>query len=147
MSEIKFDISINYEQNRELIETVVERLIDPNDIADYVVDKIDMYEVATTVAESTDWSDISDALYENIRDNNLQDLADSLASSVSDFLMEGEDFYDAFESSLEKAVAKYYDEGILNGKFEQLNKRIVELENKIADMNKKKFWKKMMKGK
>lgn len=147
MSEIKFDISINYEQNRELIETVVERLIDPNDIADYVVDKIDMYEMATTVAENTDWSDISDALYENIRDNNLQDLADSLASSVSDFLMEGEDFYDAFESSLEKAVAKYYDEGILNEKLEQLNKRIVDLENKIADMNKKKFWKKMMKGK
>lgn len=147
MSEIKFDISINYEQNRELIETVVERLIDPNDIADYVVDKIDMYEMATTVAENTDWNDISDALYENIRDNNLQDLADSLASSVSDFLMEGEDFYDAFESSLEKAVAKYYDEGILNEKLEQLNKRIVDLENKIADMNKKKFWKKMMKGK
>lgn len=147
MSEIKFNISVDSYENREVLSNIFEEVFDISSFASDVANEIDIYALSEEIAQNVDWSDISDAIYENMRDNNLQDLADSLASNVSDFLMEGQDFYDAFESAIEKAVAKYYDDGILSSKFDVLNNRIVELENKIASMNKKKFWKKMMKGK
>lgn len=147
MTEINFTVSTNTEAVKDLVDTWLYKNFSSGDIAREIADEIDVNQVADYIAQDVDWDDVSETIYDNFRDNHIEDIADYLKEDVATFIIDGDGFYEMIETPIADAVEKYYSEGILNEKFEQLNKRIVELESKIADMNKKKFWKKMMKGK
>lgn len=147
MSEINFTVSTNTEAVKDLVDTWLYKNFSSGDIAREIADEIDVQQVADYVAQDVDWDDVSETIYDNFRDNHIEDVADYLKEDVATFIIDADGFYEMIETPIADAVGRYYSEGVLNEKLEQLNKRIVDLENKIADMSKKKFWKKMMKGK
>lgn len=147
MSEINFTVSTNTEAVKDLVDTWLYKNFSSGDIAREIADEIDVQQVADYIAQDVDWDDVSETIYDNFRSNDVEHIADYLKEDIATFIIDADGFFEMIEAPISNAVQKYYSEGILNEKFEQLNRRIVELENKIADMNKKKFWKKMMKEK
>ena len=133
-------LSINLD--KKVITDWLDDNVSTNDLACELASEIDVYEVARYVAEDTDWDNISDALYDSIRDNNIGDIADYMKDDVSNFLMEGQDFVTLLEERIDIELPKLIDERI-NSLVSQIN----SLKATVDAMQKKKFWKKIGKGK
>jgi transcriptional regulator of heat shock response len=141
---IRFD---DDDMNETISRIVKEAIFENSSFASDIAEEIDKDEVAQLVADNTDWDSISDALYENIRENNLDDIAEHLSSDLSDFIMESEEFGNIVVMKVKNAI----DETLLN-RVEEMSKTInsqaiaiSQLTKTIDSMQSKKFWKKLVK--
>jgi hypothetical protein len=141
---IRFD---DDDMNETISRIVKEAIFENSSFASDIAEEIDKDEVAQLVADNTDWDSISDALYENIRENNLDDIAEHLSSDLSDFMMESEEFGNIVEMKVKNSI----DETLLN-RVEEMSKTInsqaiaiSQLTKTIDSMQSKKFWKKLVK--
>lgn len=141
---IRFD---DDDMNETISRIVKEAIFEDSSFANTIAGEIDVDDVAQVVADNTDWDDISDAIHDKIRENNLEEIATYLAGDISDTLMEGSQFADLVEMKIEKAI----DEDLKN-RLEQMNNTInsqaiaiSQLTKGMNAMQSKKFWKKLVK--
>jgi transcriptional regulator of heat shock response len=147
-----FEATIRFDDTdmNDVIERIVkEAIFEDSSFANTIAGEIDVDDVAQVVADNTDWDDISDAIHDKIRENNLEEIATYLSGDISDTLMEGSQFADLVEMKIEKAI----DEDLKN-RLEQMNNTInsqaiaiSQLTKGMNAMQSKKFWKKLLKGK
>jgi transcriptional regulator of heat shock response len=145
-----FEATIHFDDddmNETISRIVKEAIFENSSFASDIAEEIDKDDVAQIVADNTDWDSISDALYENVRENNLDDIAEHLSSDLSDFMMESEEFYNIVEMKVKNSI----DETLLN-RVEEMSKTInsqaiaiSQLTKTIDSMQSKKFWKKLVK--
>jgi transcriptional regulator of heat shock response len=145
-----FEATIRFDDDdmNEVISRIVkEAIFENSSFASDIAEEIDKDDVAQIVADDIEWDSISDALYENIRDNNLDDIAEHLSSDLSDFMMESEEFGNIVVMKVKNAI----DETLLN-RVEEMSKTInsqiiaiSQLTKTIDSMQSKKFWKKLVK--
>lgn len=141
---IRFD---DDDMNETISRIVKEAIFEDSSFANTIAGEIDVDDVAQVVADNTDWDDISDAIHDKIRENNLEEIATYLAGDISDTLMEGSQFADLVEMKIEKAI----DEDLKN-RLEEMNVTInsqaiaiSQLTKSMNAMQTKKFWKKLWK--
>ena len=143
-----FEATIRFEDSdmNDVIEEIVKKVMfEDTSFANTIAGEIDVDDVAQVVADNTDWEDISDALHDKIRDNNLEEIATYLAGDISDTLMEGSQFADLVEMKIEKAIGED-----LKNRLEEMNITInrqaiaiSQLTKTVDSMQSKKFWKKL----
>jgi transcriptional regulator of heat shock response len=141
---IRFD---DDDMNDVISRIVKEAIFENSSFASDIAGEIDKDDIAQVVADNVDWEDISDALHDKLRENNLEEIATYLAGDISDTLMEGSQFADLVEMKIEKAI----DEDLKN-RLEQMNNTInsqaiaiSQLTKSMNSMQTKKFWKKLVK--
>ena len=140
-----FEATIRFEDSdmNDVIEEIVKKVMfEDTSFANTIAGEID---VAQVVADNTDWDDISDAIHDKIRENNLEEIATYLAGDISDTLMEGSQFADLVEMKIEKAIGED-----LKNRLEEMNITInrqaiaiSQLTKTVDAMQSKKFWKKL----
>lgn len=143
---IRFD---DDDMNDTISRMVKNAIFDNSSFAAAIAEEIDKDDIAQVVAEETDWDSISDHLYDNIRDNNLEDIAKYIYDDIAYVLSESEQFCDLLETELNKAIG----ESLIN-RVEEMNATInaqaiaiSQLTKTVNSMQTKKFWKKLFKGK
>jgi hypothetical protein len=141
---IRFD---DDDMNETISRIVKEAIFEDSSFAQNIAAEIDVDDVAQVVANETDWDNISDALYENIRDNNLDDIAKYISDDVAAVLSDNEQFCDLLELEINKVVGES-----LTNKIEEMSKTInsqamiiSHLIKSVNAMQTKKFWKKLWK--
>ena len=145
-----FEATIRFDDDdmHDVIERIVkEAIFEDSSFAQKIAAEIDVDDVAQVVANETDWDNISDALYENIRDNNLDDIAKYISDDVAAVLSDNEQFCDLLELEINKVVGES-----LTNKIEEMSKTINSQAMAISHLTKsmnamqtKKFWKKLWK--
>jgi len=145
-----FEATIRFDDDdmNDVIERIVkEAIFEDSSFAQKIAAEIDVDDVAQVVANETDWDNISDALYENIRDNNLDDIAKYISDDVAAVLSDNEQFCDLLELEINKVVGES-----LTNKIEEMSKTINSQAMAISHLTKsmnamqtKKFWKKLWK--
>ena len=143
-----FEATIRFEDSdmNDVIEEIVKKVMfEDTSFANTIAGEIDVDDVAQVVADNTDWDDISDAIHDKIRENNLEEIATYLAGDISDTLMEGSQFADLVEMKIEKAIGED-----LKNRLEEMNITInrqaiaiSQLTKTVDAMQSKKFWKKL----
>jgi hypothetical protein len=141
---IRFD---DDDMNETISRIVKEAIFEDSSFANTIAAEIDVDDVAQVVANETDWDNISDALYENIRDNNLDDIAKYISDDVAAVLSDNEQFCDLLELEINKVVGES-----LTNKIDEMSKTInsqamiiSHLIKSVNAMQTKKFWKKLWK--
>ena len=143
---IRFD---DDDMNETISRIVKEAIFENSSFAESIAEEIDKDDIAQVVANETDWDDIADHLYDNIRDNNLEDIAKYIYDDIAYVLSESEQFCDLLETELNKAL----DESLMNrinAMNDTINKQAIaisQLTKTVDSMQSKKFWKKLLKGK
>lgn len=143
---IRFD---DDDMNETISRIVKEAIFENSSFASDIAEEIDKDDIAQVVANETDWDDIADHLYDNIRDNNLEDIAKYIYDDIAYVLSESEQFCDLLETELNKAL----DESLMNrinAMNDTINKQAIaisQLTKTVDSMQSKKFWKKLLKGK
>jgi len=143
---IRFD---DDEMNETISRIVKEAFFENSSFASDIAEEIDRYDIATIVAENTDWDCIADALYENIRDCNLEDIASHIADDISEILSDNEEFCNLIESRINEIAGDSFANRI-EEMSNTINKQaiaIAQLTKTVDSMQSKKFWKKIGKGK
>ena len=141
---IRFD---DDDMNETISRIVKEAIFENSSFASDIAEEIDKDDIAQVVANETDWDSISDHLYDNIRDNNLEDIAKYISDDVADVLSDNEQFCDLLELEINKVVGES-----LTNKIEEMSKTINSQAMAISHLTKsmnamqtKKFWKKLWK--
>lgn len=141
---IRFD---DDDMNDTISRIVKEAIFENSSFASDIAEEIDKDDIAQVVAENTDWDDISDSLYDKIRDNNLDDIATYISDDIAAVLSDNEQFCDLLESEINKAIGESLTNRI-NAMNDTINKQAIaisQLTKTVDSMQNKKFWKKLVK--
>lgn len=146
MSEFMFNVAVDQNVFSDVVSSWLSNYAS-NTIMRLIANEMDAEEVAEYVAQAVNWSDVSDAIYEDIRDNNLEDIAGYISDDLMTLLLESDELFNLIEAKVVDVVNKN-----LMNRIEEMSNTInsqaiaiAQLTKTVDSMESKKFWKKLIK--
>jgi len=140
MSDFQITTTMPYEVIEDAVEKWLSNAIyNDSEIVERIAEQLNINQIGRAIAKEIDYDDISDTLLDKIRDNHMDEVAESLISVLAETVIDDISSFDRIVDAVKATLN--VDE--LNARIAEQKIEIIILQSQVADMSKKKFWKKM----